>query len=129
MALFILANIGYGVSVVVYYSFLPEIATPDERDEVSSRGWAFGYLGGGVALALHLAFYLAATRSALSEDRAVRICFLTSGSGGRCSRWSRFATVPAPRQAPQGGERGLSRCYGGIQGAGGHAARRRRRSR
>ncbi|WP_143467294.1 MFS transporter, partial [Lentzea kentuckyensis] len=51
---FVIANICYGASVVVYYAFLPEIATPDERDAVSSRGWAFGYLGGGVALAIQL---------------------------------------------------------------------------
>src|SRR5690349_20417139 len=51
---FIIANIGYGASVIVYYAFLPEIATPDERDALSSRAWAFGYLGGGVALAIQL---------------------------------------------------------------------------
>ena len=47
VVLFIAANICFGASVVVYYSFLPEIADADERDQLSSRGWAFGYLGGG----------------------------------------------------------------------------------
>src|SRR5699024_12262823 len=46
------------ISVIVYYSFLQDIATSDERDAVSTRGWAIGYLGGGLALALQLAFYL-----------------------------------------------------------------------
>ena len=45
--LFLLANTCFGASIVVYYSWLPEIAGPDERDAVSSRGWAWGYLGGG----------------------------------------------------------------------------------
>ena len=52
--LFIVANIAFGASVVVYNSFLPRLAGPDERDQVSSRGWALGYLGGGVLLLLNL---------------------------------------------------------------------------
>ncbi len=53
-ALFMVANISFAASVVVYNSFLPELAGPDERDAVSSRGWAIGYLGGGLLLALNL---------------------------------------------------------------------------
>ena len=52
--LFIVANVAFGASVVVYNSFLPRLAGPDERDKVSSRGWALGYLGGGVLLLLNL---------------------------------------------------------------------------
>jgi UMF1 family MFS transporter len=52
--LFVLANVAFAASVVVYHSFLPQLAGPDERDAVSSRGWAMGYLGGGLLLALNL---------------------------------------------------------------------------
>ena len=52
--LFLIANIAFGASVVVYNSFLPQIAGPDDRDRVSSRGWAIGYLGGGLLLLLNL---------------------------------------------------------------------------
>src|SRR3954470_9282253 len=52
--LFLIANIAFGASIVVYNSFLPQLAGPDERDKVSSRGWAVGYLGGGLLLALNL---------------------------------------------------------------------------
>ena len=52
--LFLVANIAFGASVVVYNSFLPQLAGPDDRDEVSSRGWALGYLGGGLLLLLNL---------------------------------------------------------------------------
>jgi MFS transporter, UMF1 family len=52
--LFVLANVAFSASVVVYHSFLPQLAGPDERDSVSSRGWAIGYLGGGLLLALNL---------------------------------------------------------------------------
>src|SRR5678816_3465947 len=44
--LFIIANVGFGASIVFYNSFLPEIATEDQADKISSRGFAYGYLGG-----------------------------------------------------------------------------------
>src|SRR4029453_8218929 len=49
--LFVVANISFGAGTVVYYSWLPDLAGPDERDAVSSRGWAFGNAGGGPVLA------------------------------------------------------------------------------
>ncbi|MET0419333.1 MAG: MFS transporter, partial [Actinoplanes sp.] len=52
--LFVIANIAFGAAIVVYNSFLPRLATPDDRDRVSSKGWAIGYLGGGLLLALNL---------------------------------------------------------------------------
>ena len=50
----VLASILGGCSLVSYYAILVDISTEDERDHVSSRGWAFGYLGGGLLLALNL---------------------------------------------------------------------------
>jgi UMF1 family MFS transporter len=41
--LFIVANVAFGASIVVYNSFLPQLAGPDDRDRVSSIGWALGY--------------------------------------------------------------------------------------
>ena len=49
------ANLCLGASAVVNDSILPLISTEDERDRVSSRGWAWGYLGGGLLLAANLA--------------------------------------------------------------------------
>ncbi|HET9788495.1 MAG TPA: MFS transporter, partial [Pyrinomonadaceae bacterium] len=48
--LFIIANLGFGAAVVFYNSFLNDITTEDQRDKVSSRGFAYGYLGGGLLL-------------------------------------------------------------------------------
>ncbi len=53
-ALFLLANLSFGAAVINYNAFLPEISSPEERDAVSSNGWALGYLGGGLLLALNL---------------------------------------------------------------------------
>lgn len=90
--LFLLANVCFGASIVVYYSFLPEIAGPDERDAVSSRGWAFGYLGGGLLLALNLGLFLNAEGLGLTEGEAVRICFLSVAIW-----WAGFTLIPLNR--------------------------------
>ena len=54
--LFILANIGANGSFVFYDSLLPHIASDDEVDRVSTAGYALGYMGGGLLLALNLAW-------------------------------------------------------------------------
>lgn len=53
--LFILGNIGFSGGNVFYDSFLPLIADKNEIDHVSSKGFAMGYLGGGILLAINLA--------------------------------------------------------------------------
>ena len=87
--LFIIANLSFGASIVVYNSFLPEIAAPEERDRVSARGWGIGYIGGGVLLALNLVLYQNAARLGLSEAMAVRI------SLGSAGIWWALFTIPA----------------------------------
>ncbi|MBB3084294.1 MFS transporter [Geodermatophilus sabuli] len=78
-ALFVVANICFGAATVVYYSWLPDLAGPDERDAVSSRGWAFGYVGGALLLAVHLGLVLGAPSLGLTTGEAVRICLATAG--------------------------------------------------
>ncbi len=87
--LFLVANLSFGASIVVYNSFLPEIAEPEERDRVSSRGWAVGYLGGGLLLAANLALFSARESFGLSEGHAARISLLSAGAW-----WALFAVIP-----------------------------------
>jgi len=54
--LFIVANIAVNGSFVFYDSFLPHIASREEMDRVSTAGYALGYVGGGILLALNLAW-------------------------------------------------------------------------
>jgi UMF1 family MFS transporter len=54
--LFIIANIAVNASYVCYDSFLPHLAAPGEMDKVSTAGYALGYVGGGILLALNLAW-------------------------------------------------------------------------
>ena len=56
--LFILANIGANGSFVFYDALLPHIARDDEIDRVSTAGYALGYVGGGLLLALNLAWIM-----------------------------------------------------------------------
>ena len=63
----VLSSILGGCSLVAYYAILVDISTEDERDRASSRGWAFGYLGGGVLLAINLGVYLGHDAFGLGE--------------------------------------------------------------
>jgi UMF1 family MFS transporter len=56
--LYVLATIGATASVVFYEALLPHLAKPEEVDRVSSAGYAFGYVGGGLLLAINLAWIL-----------------------------------------------------------------------
>jgi UMF1 family MFS transporter len=73
--LFIIANLSFGAAIVFYNAFLPEIAGPDERDAVSSKGFGFGYLGGGLLLLLNLILFQAMADKGL----AVRISLASAG--------------------------------------------------
>ncbi len=87
--LFVVANVGFGASVVVYNAFLSDIATPDRRDAVSSYGWALGYLGGGLLLALNLALFARAQALGLSTGLVVRINLASAGVW-----WAVFTLIP-----------------------------------
>jgi MFS transporter, UMF1 family len=54
--LFVLVLVGAAGCFVFYESLLPHIARPDEIDRVSTAGYALGYVGGGLLLALNLAW-------------------------------------------------------------------------
>ncbi|BAC13082.1 hypothetical conserved protein [Oceanobacillus iheyensis HTE831] len=56
--LFIVGSIGFSGANVFYDGFLPEIAEKDEMDKVSSGGFAFGYIGGGILLAINVVMIL-----------------------------------------------------------------------
>ncbi|WP_329279556.1 MFS transporter [Streptomyces sp. NBC_01451] len=90
--LLIVANAAQSVSMMLYNSYLPQIATVEERDAVSSRGWAFGYAAGSLVLVVNLVLYTAHDSFGLSEGMAVRICLASAGLW-----WGAFTLVPLRR--------------------------------
>ncbi len=73
--LFIVAAVGFAAAGVVYNSYLPEIAPPELRDRVSAGGYALGYVGGGIYLALNFAMI------ALMEDTGLAVRLSLGGTG------------------------------------------------
>ncbi len=57
---YVLGELGFAGSLVFYDSLLPHIAGPEDIDQVSARGYAMGYLGGGILLAINLAMIMLA---------------------------------------------------------------------
>jgi UMF1 family MFS transporter len=105
-ALFIIANIGAAGSLVFYDSLLPHVARSDEIDDVSSAGYALGYLGGGLLLAVNLAWILAPRWFGLPDQvAAIRLSFLSVAVW-----WVAFSTpllrrVSEPPRRLEAGER------------------------
>jgi len=86
--LLIIANLCFGAAIVFYNSFLPQIVAPAGRDSVSSRGWALGYLGGGLYLLLNLVLLL------LMDDTTLAVRLSLAGAGV----WWLVFTVLYPRR-------------------------------
>lgn len=101
--LYIAANLAFGAAMVFYNAYLPDIASEEERDRVSSYGWAMGYLGGGILLALNLAFYIFSDSLGVPGDLAVRINLASAGLwwlGFSFLTWARLRSRRAARALP-----------------------------
>lgn len=76
--LFVLGNIGVAGGFVFYDALLPHIASTEEMDRVSTTGYALGYLGGGVLLALNLAWMQYPSFFGIADTAAAaRLSFLS----------------------------------------------------
>ena len=122
--LFIIANLTFGAAIVFYNAYLPDIASEEERDRVSSYGWAMGYMGGGILLALNLAFFLFSEDIGVPEDLAVRINLASAGIwwlGFSFLTWTRLRGRHAARQLPAGenyasiGFKQLKKTFGEVR--------------
>ncbi|MDI6739124.1 MAG: MFS transporter [Candidatus Edwardsbacteria bacterium] len=78
--LFALSGIGNAGSNVFYDSLLPHVARPGEADRISARGYALGYLGGGLLLIVNLLMFTRPGWFGIpSESWGVRLSFLSVG--------------------------------------------------
>ena len=90
--LLIVANFAFGVTIVLYNAFLNDITAEDQRNKVSSQGYAVGYLGGGLLLAANLGLLNGSDRLGISKELAVRISLLSAGLW-----WGGFALITFAR--------------------------------
>ncbi len=86
---FIVANLCFGAAAVFNDALLCLISDEDERDRVSSRGWAFGYAGGGLLLAINFVMVTFHDSFAMSEGLAVRVSMLSAALW-----WAGFTFIP-----------------------------------
>ncbi|MBK6902122.1 MAG: MFS transporter [Saprospirales bacterium] len=93
---FMLATIGFAGALVFYNAFLPEIATEDQYDRVSAKGFSFGYFGSVILLVVCLLAISFPQWFGLPEEGAlaVRLSFVAVGLW-----WLGFAQIPF-RQLP-----------------------------
>ena len=103
--MYIIANLAFGASMVFYNAYLPDIASEDQRDSVSSFGWAMGYLGGGLLLLLNLLFYQFSDQLGVESGLAVRINLASAGVwwlGFSFITWARLLPRHPRKQIPVG---------------------------
>ena len=103
--LFIVGEFGFAGSMVFYDSLLPHIARPEEIDQVSSKGYAMGYLGGGLLLAINLAMIMLAPKEL--TGLMTRLSFLT------VAVWWFVFTIPLMRTVTEPPRRVLKGEVGG----------------
>ncbi|WP_439882279.1 MFS transporter [Pontibacter sp. MBLB2868] len=80
--LFVLASIGFSGSIVFYNAYLPEIATEDQYDKLSAKGFSMGYIGSVLLLIFNLAMILQPEWFGIAAENTSlppRIAFLTTG--------------------------------------------------
>ena len=104
LVLFVISLIGATASTIFYDALLPHIAAEDEIDRVSSAGYAVGYIGGGLLLALNLAWILkpgwfglptGAALSSAQKTLPIRLALLS------VAVWWLVFSIPLFRRVPE----------------------------
>jgi len=111
----IIACVGFWGSLVFYNSYLPDIATFEERDRVSAKGFAYGYIGSIILQLICFVFVLKNDYFGITVGFASRLSFLLTGMW-----WLGFSIIPltklpAGRGALTSTNRKLSQGYSEIR--------------
>ena len=102
---YILGRVGFAGANIFYDSLLPHVARPDEIDQVSTKGYALGYLGGGLLLVVNLAWILKPELFGLSgAESASRLSFLSVAVWWVLFSTPLFRHVPEPPFIREQGE-------------------------
>ena len=95
LGIFILAKIGFHSSIVFYDSMLPEITTEARMDNISSMGYAYGYIGSVIPFVLCLVLVLFGESFGLSMGSAMVVAFLITAA------WWALFTAPLAKSYRQ----------------------------
>ncbi len=97
--LFLVASIGFAGSELFYESFLPHLANKDEIDRISSKGYAWGYLGGGILLVLNLVAIFVLPKQSIANNQVpvlgMQLTFLS------VALWWGLFSIPFIRNVPE----------------------------
>lgn len=102
--LFIVGNIGFAGANIFYDSLLPHIAKKDDIDQISTRGYAMGYLGGGILLAVNLVMIMLpdiAPNLIGGMDPAEFTALMTRISLASVALWWLIFSIPLWRNVPE----------------------------
>jgi UMF1 family MFS transporter len=91
MVMFLLANVGLNGAGVFYNALLPHLGREDEMDDISNRAFAYGYLGGGLLLVVHIGLVLG-----VEADWVIPFCMATAGLWWYGFALFTFMWVPEP---------------------------------
>jgi len=106
LVLFVVGNVGVAGTIVFYESLLPHLVTPDQLDRVSAAGYAVGYLGGGVLLALNLLMIQQPQLFGIPDAGvATRLTFVTVAIWWVVFSIPLFRRVPEPARRLEADER------------------------
>jgi len=93
---YVLASIGNAGANIFYDSLLPHVARPEEINQVSAKGFAYGYVGGGLLLLINLIWYMKPGWFGFSDaNAAVRASFLS------VAVWWAIFSIPIFRRVPE----------------------------
>ena len=107
---FVFGNIGFAGSLVYYDALLPHVARPEEIDSVSSRGYAMGYIGGGLLLAINLAMIMVVPSLVPGIDAGLmtRLSFVTVAIWWACFTLPLLLHVKEPPRRIEAGEENVN---------------------
>jgi UMF1 family MFS transporter len=111
--LFILGRLGFTGANVFYDALLPHVAKPADQDTVSTRGYAMGYLGGGLLLAVNVAMIMF-----LGGELGARLSFLSVAIWWAVFSIPLFTRIPEPPTASmmlQAGQTVLSASFARLR--------------
>lgn len=88
LAVFVVAKVGYSTSLIFYDSMLTDVTTPERMDQVSSHGYAWGYIGSCIPFVISLVFVLFYENIGITMVTAMTISFFLNAG------WWFLVTLP-----------------------------------